>query len=189
MRSLRRRNQVSLEQLLQHNRRIRPQKVRKGAAKKCKFLPSIGSTFVIRIVDLRGKKPMARVTRTMDVDLRFGDPARDFSDLRIGVRAGDLACKRFDLCGHASNRQAQAMAKSVLRRSGAAICGLRAGAVLCVLAVSSNFGIADHAALRLRLVRPYELGIVYLLVVAAQWLGERFPTAIHFAQNGVAARF
>jgi len=37
---------------------------------------------------------MARVTRTIDVDLRFGYPARDFSDLCIGVRTGNLVARQ-----------------------------------------------------------------------------------------------
>jgi hypothetical protein len=151
MRSLRRTKQVALKPFCKHSRRIGSEKVADGAAKNCKFLPSIGSTFVIGIIDLYGKEPMARVTRTINVDLCFGDPACEVEYFRTGVRPCDLAREAFHLCGpggNAADGQAQPMAKSVLRRSGSATCGLRAGAPLRVPAVSSSPRVADHCGVK-----------------------------------------
>ena len=61
---------------------------------------------------------MARVTHPAQVDLRFGGPAREFSDFGTGVGPGDFARERFHLLGErwiGTNGQAQAVAKCVLR--------------------------------------------------------------------------
>ena len=40
---------------------------------------------------------MARITHAAQIDLRFGDLARELLDFRVGVRPGDLARERFHL--------------------------------------------------------------------------------------------
>ncbi len=42
---------------------------------------------------------MARITHTAQIDLRFGDPAREFLDFSVGVGPGNFAREHFDLFG------------------------------------------------------------------------------------------
>ena len=74
---------------------------------------------------------MARVTHAAQIDLRFGDPAREFLDFGVGVCPGNFARERFHLFGQGwigTNGQAQPVAKRVSRRASAALRGFRAGA-------------------------------------------------------------
>ena len=66
---------------------------------------------------------MARVTHAMQIDLRFGDPAREFSDFSVGFRSGDFAREQFHLFAQdwiRTNGQAQPVAKRVSRQASAA---------------------------------------------------------------------
>lgn len=42
---------------------------------------------------------MARVPQAVQIDLRFGDPAREFLDFSGGICAGNFARKRFHFLG------------------------------------------------------------------------------------------
>jgi hypothetical protein len=73
---------------------------------------------------------MACVTHAPQIDLRFGDPARQFLDFGVGACPGNFARERFHLFAQGwvgTNGKAQPVAKRVSRRSSAALGGLRAG--------------------------------------------------------------
>jgi hypothetical protein len=42
---------------------------------------------------------MSRITHAAQIDLQFGDPARQFLDSGVSIWPGNFACKRFDLLG------------------------------------------------------------------------------------------
>ena len=87
------------------------------------------------------------MTHAAQIDLRFGDPARELSDFNVGFRSGDFARERFDLFAQDSigtNGQAQPVAKGVSRQASAPLRGFRAGAGPCVFAVCLDLACAGH---------------------------------------------
>jgi hypothetical protein len=61
---------------------------------------------------------MARVSHAAQIDLCFGDPAREFLDFSAGARPCNFPCKLLGLLGECrigGNGQAQRMAKRVSR--------------------------------------------------------------------------
>ena len=67
---------------------------------------------------------MARITHPAQLDLRFGNPARQFEDFGFGVWPGNFARERvhlFSKNGIGKNRHAQTVAKRISRRAGAAL--------------------------------------------------------------------
>src|SRR5439155_19071399 len=92
---------------------------------------------------------MAHITHAAQIDLCFGDPAREFLEFSVGVWPGNFARKPFDLFGQGwigANRQAQPVAKRVLRRASAASSGLRAGAGAHIRAVGLDLAVARQSA-------------------------------------------
>ena len=91
---------------------------------------------------------MARITHAAQIDLRFGNPARQLQDFGFGVWPGNFARERVHLFGKngtGKNRHAQTVAKRISRRAGAALSGFRAGAGPCVGAVCLDLARARHA--------------------------------------------
>ena len=91
---------------------------------------------------------MARITHAAQIDLRFGNPARQLQNFGFGVWPGDFARERVHLFGKngiGKNRHAQPVAKRISRRAGAALSGFRAGAGPCVGAVCLDLARARHA--------------------------------------------
>jgi hypothetical protein len=88
---------------------------------------------------------MSRITHATQVDLRFGDPARESFDFGGRIRPGNFARKRFDLFGQdwiGANRQIQPVAKRVSRCASATPGGPRAGAGARIRPVSVDLAIA-----------------------------------------------
>jgi hypothetical protein len=89
---------------------------------------------------------MARVTHAVQIDLRFGGPAREFLDFGAGVGPGDFARERVHLFGQGrigANRHAQSVAKRVSRRASATLRGFWAGAGRRVGAVCRHLRIGS----------------------------------------------
>jgi hypothetical protein len=61
---------------------------------------------------------MSRITHAAQIDLRFGDPARESFNFGGRIRPGDFTRERFHLFGQSwigTNRQIQPVAKRVSR--------------------------------------------------------------------------
>ena len=52
-----------------------------------------------------GQELMARITHAAQIDLRFGDLAREFLDFGVGAGPGNFARKRFHLFGQCGSEQ------------------------------------------------------------------------------------
>ena len=93
---------------------------------------------------------MARVPLAAQIDLRFGDAAREVLDLGVGLCPGNFARERFHLFGQGwigTNGQAQPVTKGISRRASAATCSLRASAGPCVRMIGPDLAVAGQAAL------------------------------------------
>jgi hypothetical protein len=91
----------------------------------------------------------ARIAHTAQIDLRFGDLAREVLDLRVGVGPGNLARQRFHFlrqCWSGTNGKAERVAKRVSRRASAPLDGLRAGAGQRIRAIGLDLAVAGQAA-------------------------------------------
>ena len=135
---------------------------------------------------------MARIPHAAQIDLCFGDAARELLDFRIGVGPGNFARKRFHLLGQGwigTNRQAQPMAKRVSRRANAAPSGLRAvlARAFARLALILRSLVKPRFFLWLALSRSLKLGVLDLLHAPSQRFAEDRPTPIDLAQGGIAA--
>jgi hypothetical protein len=74
---------------------------------------------------------VARISHAAQIDLRFGNSAREVSDLGDGVATSNLVGKRFHRFGQGwigANRQVQPVTQCVSRGAGAALA--RFGPVL-----------------------------------------------------------
>jgi hypothetical protein len=101
------------------------------------------------IAQRRGKQVPACGARADDVDLRFGDPARELEAFRIGIPAGDCPRQSFDLVRPGrivTGGQAQAVATRVLRRARLACAGPRSRAGARIAPVGIAPAGAGHAA-------------------------------------------
>ena len=91
---------------------------------------------------------MARVSHAAQIDLRFGNLAREFSDFGAGVAPGNLVRERFHLFGQGwigANRQVQPVTQCVSRRASAALARFGAGAGPRIGAVCPDFALAGQA--------------------------------------------
>jgi hypothetical protein len=61
------------------------------------FLRHVCSGVIVRIAQCMGQDLMARVTHAAEIDLRFGDPACEFSYFPVGVGPGNFTRHRFQL--------------------------------------------------------------------------------------------
>ena len=117
-------------------------------AQECHVLTLIVSGVTVRIAQGTGQELMARVPHAAQIDLRFGDPAREFLDFSGGLCPGNLVRERCHLFGQgwiATNGQAQPVAEGVSRRASPALRGLRAGAGPRIRAVGLDLAVARQA--------------------------------------------
>ena len=93
---------------------------------------------------------MARVTHAAQIDLRFGDPARELLGFSAGVCPGNFARERFDLFGQGwigVNGQAQRVAERISGGSGTAAGGFWARTGASIRPVGPDLALTGHAAL------------------------------------------
>ena len=93
-------------------------------AEECQLLPRVCLGLIIRLGQCTGQELMARISHAAQIDLRFGDPARELLDFGVGPWPGNFARERFHLFGQGwigANGQAQPVAKRVSRRASAAL--------------------------------------------------------------------
>jgi hypothetical protein len=103
----------------------------------------------IALAQYFGKQLPPCGARADDVDLCFGDPARELEAFGIDIRTGDRPGQSLDLVtpgGIVTSGQAQAVAACVLRRARLAGAGPRAGARARVAPVGVTLAGAGHAA-------------------------------------------
>ena len=92
---------------------------------------------------------MSRKTHATQIDLRFGDPAREFYFSGVSVWPGNFARECFHLIEQdwlGANWQAQPVAKCVPRRASAAPCSLGTSAGPRIRAVGLDLALARQAA-------------------------------------------
>jgi len=102
---------------------------------------------VVGIAEITREQLLARVSHAAQIDLRFGNLAREFSDFGAGVAPGNLVRERFHLFGQGwigANRQVQPVTQCVSRRTSAALARFRAGAGPRIGAVSPDFALAGQ---------------------------------------------
>jgi hypothetical protein len=90
----------------------------KKPGQESKFRQRGGSRFIVRIAQCIGQELMSRITHAAQIDLRFGDPARESFDFGGRIRPGNFTRERFDLFGQGwigANREIQPVAKRVSR--------------------------------------------------------------------------
>src|SRR5262245_1146772 len=116
-------SQISFHECQRYVLRIRSPE----AADEYEFLTHVFSRIIVRIAQRIRQEFMACVTHAPQIDLRFGDPARQFLDFGVGACPGNFARERFAQGWVGANGKAQPVAKRVSRRSSAALGGLRAG--------------------------------------------------------------
>jgi hypothetical protein len=68
-------------------------------AHESKFRPPGGSRFIVRIAQCIGQELMARMTHAAQIDLRFGDPPREFFYSGVGVWPGYFTREHLHLFG------------------------------------------------------------------------------------------
>jgi hypothetical protein len=86
---------------------------------------------MIEIAKCTGEKGMTCAPHSAQINLRFGNAAREFLDFRASVRSGHFAreCLNFlRQIGVDKNGQAQPVAVRISRRAGSALSGRRARA-------------------------------------------------------------
>ena len=86
-------SQISFHDCQRYVVRIRLPK----AADECEFLTHVFSRIIVRIAQRIRPEFMACVTHAPQIDLRFGDPARQFLDFGVGACPGNFARERFHL--------------------------------------------------------------------------------------------
>ena len=102
---------------------------------------------VVGIAEVTREHLVARISHAAQIDLRFGNLAREVSDFGAGVGPGNLVRERFHLFGQGwieANRQVQPVTQCVPRRASAAMARIRTGAGPRIGAVSLNFALAGQ---------------------------------------------
>ena len=61
------------------------------------FTSHVGVRVIILVAQSIGQELMPRITHAAQIDLRFGDLARELLGFRVGAGPGNLARKRFHL--------------------------------------------------------------------------------------------
>jgi len=92
---------------------------------------------------------MSRMTHAAQIDLRFGDPARESFDFGDRIGPDNFARERFDLFGQGwigANRQAQPVAKRVSRCASPAWCTVRTSTGTRIGAVGPDLTVARQVA-------------------------------------------
>jgi hypothetical protein len=92
---------------------------------------------------------MTRAPHAAQINLRFGNAAREFLDFRASVRSGHFARERLNFLrqiGVDKNGQAQPVAVRISRRAGSALSGRRACACACIRAIGAYLARRAHAA-------------------------------------------
>ena len=94
---------------------------------------------------------MTRAPHAAQINLRFGNAAREFLDFRASVRSGHLAreCLNFlRQSGVDKNGQAQPVAVRVSRRAGSALSGRRACACARIRAIGAYLACCSRRRFR-----------------------------------------
>ena len=135
---------------------------------------------------------MARITHAAQIDLRFGDPAREFFYSGVGVWPGNFARERLHLFGKAGSEQTGRLNpwRSAFRAARArprAVFGPVLARAFARLALILRSLVKCFFPCRRRL-DLFKLGILDLLHVSSQCCAEDRPTPLDLVQGFLRRR-